>query len=77
MLKTSAYEQITSGRCPLADNLSAVKTLLQFLFNKNVITKAQFNWLCPKMDKLELGHYHGLPKPHQVISLDGNLFILS
>ena len=66
MLKTSAYEQITSGRCPLADNLSAVQTLLQFLFNKKVLTKAQFNWLSPKMDKLELGHYHGLPKPHKV-----------
>lgn len=66
MLKTSAYEQITSGRCPLADNLSAVQTLLDFLHKKGVLTKAQFNWLSPKLNQLELAHYHGLPKPHKV-----------
>jgi len=79
MLKTSAYEQITSGRCPLANNLSAVQELLNFLLKKGVLTKAQFNWLSPKLNKLELGHYHGLPKPHKVlfsfITLDFFIFI--
>lgn len=67
MLKTSVYEQITSGRCPLADNLSAVKTLLDFLHKKGVLTKSQLNWLSPKLNTLELGYYHGLPKPHKVV----------
>jgi len=66
MLKTQAYEEITSGRCPLADDLRAVQTLLDYLINKNVLTRKQHKQLSPKLDKLELGHYHGLPKPHKV-----------
>jgi hypothetical protein len=66
MLKTQAYEEITNGRCPLADNLCAVQTLLDSFINKNVLTKKQRDQLSPKLNKLELGHYHGLPKPHKV-----------
>jgi len=66
MLKTSAYEQITSGHCPLADNLSAVQALLDFLVKKNALTRPQFKKLSPNVTQLELGHYHGLPKPHKV-----------
>ena len=35
--------------------------------NRNVLTKKQRNYLVPKLNKLELGHFHGLPKPHKVI----------
>jgi hypothetical protein len=66
MLKTQAYEEMTDGRCPLADNLHAVQTLLHYLMSKNVLTKKQCNKLLPNLNKLELGHYHGLPKPHKV-----------
>lgn len=67
MLKTQAYEEITSGRCPLADNLKVVQTLLDFLLTKNALTEKQRKQLSPKLNQLELGHYHGLPKPHKVI----------
>ena len=68
MMKTQAYEEMTSGRCPLADNLRAVQGLLAYLMTKNVLTKKQGNYLSPKLSKLELGHYHGLPKPHKVVA---------
>ena len=66
MLKTQAYEEITNGHCPLADNLRAVQALLDYLLTKNVLNKKRCNQLLPKLNKLELGHYHGLPKPHKV-----------
>ncbi|CAF2063658.1 unnamed protein product [Rotaria magnacalcarata] len=65
MSKTEAYQEITDGRCPLADNLTAVQTLLNYLIKTNALSKNQANQLCQKSDKLELGHYHGLPKPHK------------
>ena len=61
MAKTEAqYQEIANGRCPLADILKAVQTLLNCLFPKNT---------SPKLDQLRLGHYDGLPKPHKVSSL--------
>jgi hypothetical protein len=66
MLKTKAYEAITNGCCPLANILSAVQALLDYLVTKNALNKAQRNKISPKLDNLELGHYHGLPKPHKV-----------
>ncbi|KAF9761757.1 hypothetical protein NGRA_2406 [Nosema granulosis] len=66
MVKTQAYEEITTGRCPLAENLHAVQTLLEYLATKNILTQKQCKRISPKLNKLELGHYHGLPKPHKV-----------
>jgi hypothetical protein len=77
MLKTQAYEEITSGRCPLADNLHAVQALLNYLMTKNVLTKKQVNYLSPNLGSLELGHYHGLPKPHKVSVLSKTMCYLS
>jgi hypothetical protein len=71
MLKTQAYEEITNGCCPLADNVIAVQNLLDYLVTKNALTKKQRNQLSPKLNQLELSHYHGLPKPYKV-----NLFQL-
>ena len=66
MAKTAAYEEILDRRCPLTDNTNSVQTLLDNFVTKNAITKKQRNQLCPKLDELELGHYHGLPKPYKV-----------
>lgn len=66
MMKTEAYEEITNGRSPLADNYRTVQTLLDYLVSKNALTRKQANKLLPNVSKLELGHYHGLPKPHKV-----------
>ena len=68
MLKTEADEEITNGRCPLANNFLAVQTLLDYLVTKNALNKKQRNYLCPKLNTLELDHYHGIPKPHKVNS---------
>ena len=69
MLKTQAYQEIPSDHCPLADNLKAVQTLLEYLRTKNALTEKQCKQLSPKLNQLELGHYHALPKPHKVIIL--------
>ena len=39
MSKTAAYEKISTGRCPLADIVLAVQTLLNYLLSKNALTK--------------------------------------
>jgi len=67
METTQAYEEIIDQHCPLADNLRAVQTFLDFLMNRHALTKKQKQHLIPKLGKLELGHYHGLPKAHKVI----------
>ncbi|CAF3315055.1 unnamed protein product [Rotaria sp. Silwood2] len=66
MLKTQAYEEIQSGRCPLSNILHAVQTLLKSLVAQKALTVQQSKKLSPKLNQLELGHYHGLPKPHKV-----------
>ena len=69
MSRTEAYEEISDGRCPLADNLRAVQALLDYLLLKRALTKSQHQKLLPKLNKLELAYYHGLPKSHKVNSL--------
>ncbi|CAF1435861.1 unnamed protein product [Rotaria sordida] len=66
MLKTKAYQEITSGRCPLSDMLCAVQTLLSSLIAQKALTFQQCDKMSPNLNKLELGHYHDLPKPHKV-----------
>ena len=68
MTKTEAYEELKTGQSPLAEMVQAMRSLLNYLFSKNALTKKQCQYLSPKMDQLELGHYHGLPKPHKVRS---------
>ena len=68
MSKTEAYEEVKTGQSPLPDILQAVQSLLNFMFSKNIFNAKQCRYLSPKMDQLELAHYHGLPKPHKVIS---------
>jgi hypothetical protein len=66
MSKTAAYQEITTGQSPLADNLRAVQTLLDYIVKTQGLTEKQSRTLRPKLDKLELAHYHGLPKTHKV-----------
>jgi hypothetical protein len=66
MLKTETYEEISNGRCPLADNLHSLQTLLAYLVTKLALTTKQNQRLSPNITTLELAHYHGLPKPHKV-----------
>ena len=70
MTKTEAYEEITDGRCPLANNRRSVQTFLDYLVSKNVLTRKQSNYLLSNINKLELGHCHGLPKPYKVSWFD-------
>ena len=69
MSKTEAYQEITSGRSPLSDILRSVQTLLENLVRSKFLTSIQRNQISPKLNQLELGHYHGLPKPHKVYRL--------
>jgi hypothetical protein len=41
MSRTAAYEEISDGCCPLADNLRAMQTLLDYLLLKHALTKRQ------------------------------------
>lgn len=66
MMKTNAYEEIIDGRCPLADQLQKVQYLLSYLLTNKAITKALYNRLTPNLGRIELAHYHGMPKPHKV-----------
>ena len=78
MARTQAYTEIIDQRCPLSENYRAVRNLLDYLMNQKALTKKQRDSLTPKIDKLELGHYHGLPKPHKVVIffMDQALFSL-
>lgn len=67
MKKTCAYEEVKNGKCPLADNLSLVITLLDKLLLNKAINYQQYSQMIPKKDKVELGHLYFLPKPHKVI----------
>ena len=63
---TEAYQEIIDGHSPLADTLRAVQSLLSYLVSKKAITKAQQDKLLPNLNRLELAHFHGLPKVHKV-----------
>ena len=69
MLKTEAYQEITTGFCRLADNLRAVQTLLNYLATSTALTTKQCQMLSPNLNRLELAHYHGLTKSHEVNQL--------
>ena len=64
--KTEAYEKMTNNRCLLAEHLSAVQILLNYLEKAQVLTRKLRKKISPKLNKLELGYYHGLPKLHNV-----------
>ena len=66
MQKTCAYEEVKDGRCPLADNLSLVVTLLDSLLASKAISHQQWSAMMPNKDRVELGHLYFLPKPHKV-----------
>ncbi|CAF4980623.1 unnamed protein product [Rotaria sp. Silwood1] len=65
MSKTEAYQEMITGRCPLADILRSTEAVLDYLVKKKTITKAQRDKLLPKMNKLELAYLYTLPKVHK------------
>ncbi|CAF1501889.1 unnamed protein product [Adineta ricciae] len=66
MMKTGAYEEVDNGKCPLADNLSAVIELLDKLLKCKAINMRQWSAMMPNRSKVELGHLYFLPKPHKI-----------
>ena len=75
MSTTKAYEEIPGGHSPLVDNLRSVQTLLHYLLQHHAITKELYDRLYPKMNKLELAHFHGLPKIHKVNLIFSHNFV--
>ncbi|CAF4211062.1 unnamed protein product [Rotaria sp. Silwood2] len=65
MNKTNAYQEITSGICPLADNLHLVILLLDHLLQRNQITKEQYKQMYPNVLTLELAHIYFNLKVHK------------
>ena len=65
MMRTNAYEQITSSKCPLADDLQAVTTLLDSLLKNGRITRSQYKQMQPNIHQLELAHLYFIPKAHK------------
>ncbi|CAF3932390.1 unnamed protein product, partial [Rotaria sordida] len=58
MNKTNAYQEITSGICPLANDLHLVILLLNHLLERNEITKEQYKQMYPNLKTLELAHIY-------------------
>ena len=71
MIDTEAYQELTSGLCPLADNYHAVRSLLQELLKRRAINQDQHKMMLPKFDTLELAHLHFIPKVHKVRLIKG------
>ncbi|CAF3351360.1 unnamed protein product [Rotaria sp. Silwood2] len=65
MNKTNAYQEITNGICPLADNLHLVILLLDHLLERKDITKEQHKKMYPNIKKLELAHIYFNLKVHK------------
>ena len=66
MIQTNAYEEITSGICPLVDDLQRVTSLLESLAKNGRITRSQYKQMQPDIHKLELAHLYFIPKAHKV-----------
>ncbi|CAF5120860.1 unnamed protein product [Rotaria sp. Silwood1] len=65
MNKTNAYNEITSGICPLANDLHLVILLLDHLLERNAITKEQYKQMYPNLKTLELAHIYFNLKVHK------------
>ena len=64
--QTQIHQAVWVMRSPLAKHLSAVQTLLNYLEKVQVITSELRKKISPKLNRLELVYYHGLPKLHKV-----------
>ncbi|CAF5003039.1 unnamed protein product, partial [Rotaria sp. Silwood1] len=65
MNKTNAYNEITSGICPLGDDLHLVILLLDHLLERNAINKEQYKKMYPNLKTLELAHIYFNLKVHK------------
>ncbi|CAF1421772.1 unnamed protein product [Rotaria sordida] len=65
MNKTNAYQEITSGICPLANDLHLVTLLLDHLHQRNEIIYEQYKQMYPNLETLELAHIYFNLKVHK------------
>ncbi|CAF4005492.1 unnamed protein product [Rotaria sordida] len=65
MNKTNAYRGITSGICPLANDLHLVILLLDHLHERKEITDEQYKQMYPNLKTLELAHIYFNLKVHK------------
>ncbi|CAF3858545.1 unnamed protein product [Rotaria sordida] len=65
MNKTNAYRGITSGICPLANDLHLVILLLDHLHERKEITDEQYKQMYPNLKTLELAHIYFDLKVHK------------
>ncbi|CAF5182584.1 unnamed protein product, partial [Rotaria sp. Silwood1] len=65
MTKTNAYQEITSGIYPLADDLQSVLTLLDDLLKHKKIMKDQYKQIYPNLNILEFAHIYFNLKVHK------------
>ncbi|CAF1359979.1 unnamed protein product [Rotaria sordida] len=65
MNKTNAYREITSGICPLANDLHLVILLLDHLHERKEITDEQYKQMYPNLKTLELAHIYFDLKVHK------------
>ncbi|CAF1448651.1 unnamed protein product [Rotaria sordida] len=65
MNKTNAYQEITSGICPLADDLHLVTLLLDHLRERKEIIDEQYKQMYPNLQTLELAHIYFNLKVHK------------
>ncbi|CAF4031632.1 unnamed protein product, partial [Rotaria sordida] len=65
MNKTNAYREITSGICPLANDLHLVILLLDHLHERKEITDEQYKQMYPNLKTLELAHIYFNLKVHK------------
>ncbi|CAF1255306.1 unnamed protein product [Rotaria sordida] len=65
MIKTNAYQEITSGICPLGNDLHLVILLLDHLHEREEITDEQYKQMYPNLKTLELAHIYFNLKVHK------------
>ncbi|CAF1156937.1 unnamed protein product [Rotaria sp. Silwood1] len=65
MKKTEAYQEVTTGRCPLADILRSTEAVLGYLVKKKAISKAQRDKLLLNVNTVEVAHLYTLSEVHK------------
>ena len=66
MLKTQAYDEISTGINPYREMLDSVILLLNRLKEKQAITNDQYKMMIPDKKTCELPHLYFIPKAHKV-----------
>ncbi|CAF5071867.1 unnamed protein product, partial [Rotaria sp. Silwood1] len=65
MKNTEAYQEVTTGRCPLADIFRSTEAVLDYLDRKKVISKVQRDKLLLNVNTVEFAHLYTLSEVHK------------